>query len=73
MKKKKNKIVKQTLEIIRKILDYNKNPQNFFHRASKNDKRKSKPKFEKSVPERMKLRRQKLNIVRKKKEYKYKQ
>ena len=35
MKKKKNKNVKETLEIIRKNLDYNKNAQNFFHRASK--------------------------------------
>ena len=33
--------VKGTLEIIRKILDYDKNAQNFFHRASKVDKRKS--------------------------------
>ena len=38
-KGKKN--VKGTLEIIRKILDYDKNAQNFFHRASKVDKRKS--------------------------------
>ena len=39
MKKKKNENVKGTLEIIRKILDYNKNAQNFFHRASKVDKK----------------------------------
>ena len=38
-KGKKN--VKGTLEIIRKILDYDKNAQNFFHHASKVDKRKS--------------------------------
>ena len=38
-KGKKN--VKGTLEIIRKILDYDKNAQNIFHRASKVDKRKS--------------------------------
>ena len=39
--KKEKKNVKETLEIIRKILDYDKNAQNFFHRASKVDKRKS--------------------------------
>ena len=72
-KKKKKKNVKETLEIIRKILDYNKNAQNLSHHASKVDKRKSKPKFEKCVAERTKLRRQKFNIVRQKKEYKYKQ
>ena len=39
--KKEKKNVKETLEIIRKILDYDKNAQNFFHHASKVDKRKS--------------------------------
>ena len=62
-KEKKNKNVKETLEIIRKILDYNKNAQNFFHRASKVDKRKSKSKIEESIAERTKLRRQKLNTI----------
>ena len=41
MNEKEKKNVKETLEIIRKTLDYNKNAQNFFHRASKVDKRKS--------------------------------
>ena len=49
MKKKKNKNIKETLEIIWKTLDYNKNAQTFFHRASKIDKRKSKPKMEESI------------------------
>ena len=53
--KKEKKNVKETLEIIRKILDYDKNAQNFFHRASKVDKRKSKPKIEKSIAERVRL------------------
>ena len=36
-KKKKNP--KETLEIINKIIDYNKDAQNFFHHASKVDKK----------------------------------
>ena len=36
---KKGKIVYETLEIIKKILDYNKEAQNFFHCASKVDKK----------------------------------
>ena len=70
--KKKKKSVKGTLEIIRKIHDYNKNAQNLFYCASKVDKRKSKPKFEKIIAKRAKLRRQKFNTVNKK-ERKYKQ
>ena len=71
-KEKKYKNANETSEIIRKILDYNKNAQNFFHRASKVDKRKSKSKIGESVAERIKLRRQKLNIIVKKKKI-YKQ
>ena len=72
-KEKKYKNANETSEIIRKILDYNKNAQNFFHHASKVDKRKSKSKIGESVAERIKLRRQKLNIiVKKKKIYKQK-
>ena len=65
--KKKDKNVDETLKIIKKVLDCNKNAQNFCYRASKFDKEKSKPKFEKSIAERMKLRRQKLDIIAKKK------
>ena len=64
MTKKKNP--KETLQIINKIIDYNKDAQNFFHHASKVDKKKSKLKIEKSIAERTKLRRQKLNIIAKK-------
>ena len=46
--KKKDKNVDETLKIIKKILDCNKNAQSFFYRASKIDKEKSKPKFEKN-------------------------
>ena len=41
---KKNKNVDETLEIIEKILDYNKNAQKFLQLASKVDKGKSEPK-----------------------------
>ena len=41
MTKKKKKNAKETLEIIDKIIDYNKDAQNFFHRASKVDKKKN--------------------------------
>ena len=41
-KEKKYKNTKETLEIINKIIDYNKDAQNFFHRASKVDKKKKK-------------------------------
>ena len=68
--KKKDENADETLEIIKKILDYNKNAQNFFHLASKVDKGKSKSKIEESIAERAKLRRQKLDIIRKKKENK---
>ena len=61
-KEKKDKNVDETLEIIRKILDYNTKSQNLFHCASKVDKKKSKPKIEKSIAERVKLR-QKLYII----------
>ena len=39
----------ETLEIINKSFNYNKDAQNFFHRASKIDKKKSEPKIEKST------------------------
>ena len=67
MNEKEKKNIKETLKIIEKILDYNKNAQNLFYRASKVDKRKSKPKFKKSIAERAKLRRQQFGIVKKKK------
>ena len=69
MKKKKKKnvkeIIRKLLEIIRKILDYNKNAENLFYRASKVDKRKSEPKIEKSLAERVKLKNNKIAEIRK--------
>ena len=66
--KEKKKNAKETLEIIDKIIDYNKDAQNFFHRASKVDKKKKKKsKIEESIAERTKLKRQKLNIIAKNK------
>ena len=62
-KGKKDKNADETLQIITKILDFNKDAQNFFYRASKVDKGKSEPKIEENFAERMKLRRQKLDII----------
>ena len=56
-KEKKDKNACETLKIIRKILDYNKDAQNFFHCASKVYKGKSESKIEESIAERTKLRR----------------
>ena len=52
----------ETLKIIEKILDCNKEAQKLFHHSSKVDKRKSKPKIEESVAERVKLKNQKNNL-----------
>ena len=49
---KKNENADETLKIIEKILDYNKNAQKIFQLASKVDKRKSEPKTEESIAER---------------------
>ena len=67
-KEKKDKNMDETLNIIKKILDYNKDAHKSFQLASTVDKRKSKPKFEQSIAETTKLRRQKLNIIAKKEE-----
>ena len=61
-KRKKEKNAHETLEIIRKILDYNKNVQNLFHHASKVDLGKLKPNIEESIAERVKLKNQKDNL-----------
>ena len=52
----------ETLKIIEKILDYNKEAQKLFHHSSKVDKRKSKPKIEETIAERVKLKNQKNNL-----------
>ena len=64
-KRKKNKNVDETLKIIEKILDYNKNAQNFFYHALKIDKGKSKPKIEESIAERVKLKNNKIAEIKK--------
>ena len=69
MKQKKiYKSADDTLKIILKILDYNKNAQKIFLLASKVGKEKSKLKPKESIAERVKLRKQRLNIIDKKKE-----
>ena len=66
-KRKKNKSADETLKIIEEILDQNKNAQRFFPAASKVDKRKSKSKLEENISKRTKLRRQRLNTIKEKK------
>ena len=46
-KEKKYKNAKETLEIINKIIDYNKDAQNFFHHASKVDKKNQNQRLKK--------------------------
>ena len=67
MSETEKKNADETLNIIKKILDYNKDAQNNFHLASKVDKGKSELKFERSIADRVKSRRQKLDIIKKKK------
>ena len=57
-----------TLKIIEKVLDYSKDAQQIFQHTSKVDKGKPKPKPEESIAERVKLRRRKLDVIKKKKE-----
>ena len=67
-KEKKKKNADETLNIIEKILDYNKNSPKNFRLASKVDKGKSKPKTEESIAERIKLKGRKFDVIAKKKE-----
>ena len=53
--KKKNKNADETLNIIEKILDYNKVVQKNFQLGSKVDKGKSKPETKESIVKRVKL------------------
>ena len=50
---------------MRKTLDYNENVKKLFRFASKVDRGKSEPNTEESIADRMKLRRQKLDIIAK--------
>ena len=58
---KKNKNADQTLEIIKEILDYNKK---FFLFASKVNKRKSEPKPEERIADRLKLKKGKITEIK---------
>ena len=58
----------ETLKIIKEILDYNKNAQNFFLLASKGDRGKSEPKTEESIAERTKLRRDRVAEIKREEE-----
>ena len=65
MKQKKKKNVDETLKIIEKILNYNKNAQKYFQLASKVDKGKSKPKTEESIAKRVELKNEKIAEIKK--------
>ena len=64
-KAKKDKNVNETLQIIDKILDYNKDIQKIFQSTSTVDKRKSEPKIEKGIAERVKLKNNKIAEIKK--------
>ena len=64
-KEKKDKNANETLEIIEKILDYNKDAQKCFYCASKIDKEKSEPKIEESITERVKLKNNRVAEIKK--------
>ena len=63
MKQKKN--ADETLKIIKKILDYNKNAQKNVLLLSKVDKRKLEPKPEESNAERVELKTEKIAEIKK--------
>ena len=55
----------ETLKVIEKILDYNKNAQKIFQLASKVDKGKSEPNTEESIAERVKLKNERIAEIKK--------
>ena len=63
--KKKYKNVDVTLEVIKKILDCNKDAQKNFQYASKVDKGKWKPKPKESIAERLKLKNETIAKIKK--------
>ena len=67
---KEKKTLRRHYRLLEKFLIIIKMLKVFIHRASKVDKRKSEPKIEESIAERMKLRRQKLDTIAKKKKKK---
>ena len=58
----------ETLEIIEKILNYNKDAQKFFYGASKNDKEKSEPKQKSdlSIPKWVQVSEDRFNFIKSK-------
>ena len=58
----------ETLEIIEKILNYNKDAQNFFYGASKVDKEKSEPeqKSDLSIPKWVQVSEDRFNFIKSK-------
>ena len=63
--KKKDKNADETLHIIKKILNYNKDIQKISQLASKVDKGKSEPKTEESIAERVKLKNNRIAEIKK--------
>ena len=67
-KEKKKKNADETLNIVKKIIDCNKDAQKNFQFASKVDRGKSEPKTEESIAERTTLRREGIAEVKRKEE-----
>ena len=65
-KEKKYKNVDETLQIIKNILDYNKNAQKLFQFASKVDKGKSEPKqkSDQSIPKWVQVSEDRFNFIK---------
>ena len=68
MKQKKINNADETLKIIKKVLDYNKNAQKNFPLASKIDKGNSEPKTEECIEDRTKLRRERIAEIKREEE-----
>ena len=64
-KTEKKKMLMRHQRLLRKTLDYNENVKKLLRFASKVDRGKSEPNTEESIADRMKLRRQKLDIIAK--------
>ena len=66
--RKRKRNANETLNIIKEILDYNKNAQNLFLLPWKGDRGKLEPKTEESIAERTKLRRDRIAEVKREEE-----
>ena len=64
-KEKKGETCRWDIRDYLKILGYNKDAQNVFHRASKVDKGKSEPNIEESIAERVKLKNNNISEIKK--------